>query len=178
LSEEKNFLQSIKLDISRSFKLEPYERVAFHNILGILKSEAGKNLLLREVEKGGDISASAINALAGFDDQSLLPVISPLLEKKISLPEKDIILDFICRNGSAGDIKTVINFIELNKDDNESERLVRKAFEILRKIGAGEDEAVSYIVSSVRSSENARYLYSAISALSIVRKIEIYEELL
>ncbi len=178
MSEEKNFLQSIKLDISRSFKLEPYERVAFHNILGILKSEAGKNLLLREVEKGGDISASAINALAGFDDQSLLPVISPLLEKKISLPEKDIILDFICRNGSAGDIKTVINFIELNKDDNESERLVRKAFEILRKIGAGEDEAVSYIVSSVRSSENARYLYSAISALSIVRKIEIYEELL
>ena len=108
MSEEKNFLQSIKLEISRSFKLDPYERVAFHNILGILKSEAGKSLLLKEIEKGGDITASAINVLVRFNDKTLLPVMTSLLEKKISPVEKDIILDFIRQNGGADEVQAVI----------------------------------------------------------------------
>ncbi len=178
LSEEKNFLQSIKLEISRSFKLEPYERVAFHNILGILKSEAGKNLLLKEIEKGGDITASAINVLAGFNDESLIPLMTSLLEKKISSAEKDIILDFIRNNGSGNEIQAVINFIEKNKEDQEAGALLTKAFNTLRYIGAGNPEAVSYILSTIRANENLKLFYSSISALSLVRKIEIYEELL
>ncbi len=65
MSDEKNFLQTIKLEISRNFRLEPYERKAFHRILGLVKSQQGKDILLRELEKGGDIRKSAIGVL-GF----------------------------------------------------------------------------------------------------------------
>ncbi len=178
LSEEKNFLQSIKLEISRSFKLDPYERVAFHNILGILKSEAGKNLLLREIEKGGDITASAINVLARFDDKTLIPVMTSLLEKKISSVEKDIILDFLRKNGSVNESPMVINFIEKHKDDQEAGALLRKAFNTLRYIGAADAEAGSYIIATTRNNQNGKLFYSAVSSLSLIRKTEIYEELL
>lgn len=178
LSEEKNFLQSIKLEISRSFKLEPYERVAFHNILGILKSDSGKNLLLREMEKGGDISASAIKVLAGFNDESLIPLMTSLLEKKISPAEIEIILDFIRNNGGENQIQAVINFIEKTKDDHEAGKLLRKAFNTLRYIGAGSSEAASYLLSTLRNNENVKLFYSCISALSLMRKTDIYEELL
>jgi len=83
LSEEKNFLQSIKLEISRNLKLNPYERVAFHNILGLLKSEQGKNLLIKEIEKGGDIASSAIRVLAEFDDPSVIPLMLELMAKNL-----------------------------------------------------------------------------------------------
>lgn len=178
LSEEKNFLQSIKLEISRSFKLEPYERVAFHNILGILKSEAGKNMLLKEIEKGGDISASAISVLAGFSDESLIPVMTSLLDKKISPAEKDKILDFIRDTGSSNETGVLIDFIEKNKENHEAGDLLRKAFSTLRHIGAGTKEAASYILSTVRNNENVKLFQSAISALSLIRKTEVYEELL
>jgi HEAT repeat protein len=81
LSDEKNFLQTIKLEISRNFRLEPYERKAFHRILALVKSQQGKDILLRELEKGGEIRQSAISMLAEFKDPSLVDVFIQLLRR-------------------------------------------------------------------------------------------------
>lgn len=75
MSDDKNFLQSIKLEISRNFKLDAYERVAFHKVLACAKSNAGKDVLIREIEKGGDVRTSAMKALGEFSDPSVIPVL-------------------------------------------------------------------------------------------------------
>lgn len=178
MSEEKNFLQTIKLEISRNFKLDPYERVAFHNIIGILKSESGKALLLREVERGGDIAASAVNILAGFDDSSILQLMSQQLYKDISLKEKEIILGFIKRNGGIDEVQVLIDYIEKIKNLPGNEILVRMAFDCLKATGSGSPALESYILSIIKNNEESKLLSAAVSVLSILRKTEIYEELL
>ena len=60
---EKDFLQTLKLDISKKFTLAPYERIAFHKILGYHKSENGIRILLRDLQKGGIIRRSAVSVL-------------------------------------------------------------------------------------------------------------------
>ncbi|MGL4369072.1 MAG: hypothetical protein ACRCUT_05285, partial [Spirochaetota bacterium] len=63
---EKDFLQSLKLEISKNFTLAPYERIAFHKILGMVRSDSGLNILLRDVRRNGLIRSSAIDVLRDF----------------------------------------------------------------------------------------------------------------
>lgn len=178
MSEEKNFLQTIKLEISRNFKLDPYERVSFHSILGLMKSDTGKTLLVRELEKGGDITTSAIHMLSGFNDTSLIPVMVKLLDSNIPETEKNSVFDYIEANGGSHETEAVMGFIEKYKEDRACENLVRRAFAVLRSIGAGEPSVSAYLLSVIKIGENPNLLYGAISALPILKKSDIYEELL
>ncbi len=133
MSDEKNFLQTIKLEISRNFRLEPYERKAFHSILAFVKSQQGRDILVREIEKGGDIRLSALGALSRFDDPSLVDLFIQLLEKDLTDEETILVLNYLAGFTDERIIPSVINLIEKNRSKKGKEYLIRIAFCTLKK---------------------------------------------
>ncbi len=179
MSEDKNFLQSIKLEISRNFKLDPYERIAFHKILACAKSNAGKEILIREIEKGGDIRLSALHSLSEFNDLSLIPVFMTILEKDPLDEELFIILDFLYKNGSANEVQSLIQFIENKKNETEKAFIIKKCFNVLKKIGESDKTFHQYLISVINNPDSDPViLEGAINAVSILKKPEIFEELI
>ena len=179
MSEDKNFLQSIKLELSRNFKLNPYERIAFHKILAHVKSNAGKETLVSEVERGGDIRISALNALSEFNDPSLLPLFVSILAKEPLEEELLIILDFFYNNGTADEIPYLIEFIDNKKDDKIAEFVIRRIFNVLKKIGRDDPDFHQYITDILNNSESdIVILEGAINAASTLKSTNIFEELL
>jgi HEAT repeat protein len=179
LSDEKNFLQTIKLEISRSFRLEPYERKAFHRILALVKSQQGKDILLREIEKGGEIRQSAISVLSEFKDPSLLDVFIKLLEKDLSDDEKILILKFFSEFNDEKILAPVINLIEKNKGKKEQEYLIKIAFNALKQNGADKSELLQFLNSVINDQNSSDlFLEGAINALSVFRNISAFEDLL
>ena len=179
MSDEKNFLQTIKLEISRNFRLEPYERKAFHRILGLVKSQQGKDILLRELEKGGDIRKSAIGVLAEFKDLSLVDIFIPLLEKDLSDDEKIIILRFFSEFKDEKILTAVINLIEKNREKKDKEYLIKTAFYALKQNGAESSELQQFL-NSVISEQNPPdlFLAGAINTLTVFKNIPVFEDLL
>jgi len=179
LSDEKNFLQSIKLEISRNFRLEPYERKAFHKILALVKSQQGKDILLREIEKGGEIRQSAISVLAEFKDPALVDIFIKLLEKDLPDDESIFILRFFSEIDDEKILIPVINLIEKNSGKKDKEFLVKTAFQALKRNGGGSSELLQFL-NSVAADQNAQemLLAGAINTLSIYRNITAFEELL
>jgi HEAT repeat protein len=179
LTDDKNFLQSIKLEISRSFKLDSYERIAFHRILACAKSNQGKDILIRELEKGDDIRISALSALSEFNDSSLSPVFVNTLDKDLSEDEFIIILDFFERNGSENEVPTLIGLFEKKKNDPSAILIINKIFKVLKRIGAsdtGFHQFITGIVTDLKTDQLV--LECAINAVSVLKDISLYEELL
>lgn len=179
MTDEKNFLQTIKLEISRTFKLDPYERIAFYKVLACAKSNAGKDILIREIEKGGDLRTSALNALAEFDDPSLVSFFITIFEKGPLDEELLIILDFIYKHGSSREVQPLIQLIEKKKTDNEGTFIIKKIFNVLKKIGETDPSFHNYLVSILNNPESERVIIEgAINAASILKKANIFEELI
>ena len=179
MATEKSFLQTIKLDISRSFKLVPYERVAFHRILGILKSDIGRDILIRELEKGPEIRSSALSILRDFDGKLVLSTLLAYLGKNISSDEKIYILDFLENRGSAENIREIIEFIEREKTGEDSLYVLSKAFRVANKIASESDDLLNYYLSIVNSDEYTREIKNlAILGLSSFRVLSYFEEIL
>lgn len=179
LSDEKNFLQTIKLEISRNFKLDPYERISFHKILACAKSNAGKDILLREMEKGGDLRTSALNALSEFDDPSLLPLFMTILEKGPLDEEILIILDFVHKHGSIQEVQPLIKLIEKKLKDKEGTFIIKKIFNVLKKIGETDTAFHKYLLSIINNPESEIVMMEgAINAGSVLKKPDIFEELI
>ena len=200
MSEDKNFLQSIKLELSRNFKLDPYERIAFHKILAHAKSNAGKAILVQEVDRGGDIRISALNALSEFRDPSLLPLFVSILSKTPLDEEILIILDFIYNDGTvdeidpliklierilnniregADELRPLIELMEKKEYDNRGVLIIRKAFDVLKKIGAEDPSFHQYIKDILNNPESdIIILEGAIHAALILKSTDIFEELL
>ena len=179
MTDEKNFLQSIKLEISRNFKLDPYERIAFHKVLACAKSNAGKDILIREIEKSGDIRISALNALSEFNDPSLASVFISILDKAPLDEEILIILDFLSDNGSANEVQPLIDFIEKKKNDRDGNFVIKKIFNVLKKIGETDEVLHQFLIATINNPDSGReMLEGAIDAALILKKPEIYEELI
>lgn len=177
--QEKNFLQSIKLEISRNFKLTPYERIAFHRILGILKTDVGKNILLNELERGPDIRQSALSILSNFRDEEVTRRLKPLLEQAISPAEMMNILAHLEENGGPEDIEDIISFLDKFKDAENNPHIIGKAFAVLKTIGAGSDTVLNYLLSLINSEEPHPLLQEyAILSLSAFRIVSSFEEIL
>ena len=155
---EKNFLQSIKLEISRNFKLVPYERMAFHKILGILKTDVGMEILRKELDKGPDIRESAISVLASFPQPLITGYIVRFLSGAITENEKMVILEHLELHGSQDEIETVIGFIESMDAGTESRHVITKAFHVLRTMGADSSQAMDYLFSKIDSDETASFM--------------------
>ncbi|MCL1864233.1 MAG: hypothetical protein FWF73_00280 [Spirochaetes bacterium] len=179
MSEDKNFLQSIKLELGRNFKLDPYERIAFHKILAHVKSNAGKDVLIRELDRGGDIRISALNALSEFNDSSLIPLFVSILTKDPLYEELFIILDFLYNNGTADEIRPLIEFAESKKGDKKAAVIIRRIFNVLKKIGGDDIHFRQYITEILNNPESdVVILEGAINASSILKSTNIFEELL
>jgi len=179
LSEDKNFLQSIKLEISRNFKLDPYERIAFHKVLACARSNAGRDILIREIEKGGDIRTSALNALSEFNDPALVPVFLNIIDKVPVDEELIIILDFLYNNGSSNEVQPLIRLIETKKNDNDSVFVVKKIFNVLKKIGESDGAFHQYLMSIINNPDSENFvLEGAINAASILKNPSVFEELI
>ena len=95
VDEEKSFLQAVKLQISRSFKLVPYERLAFHRIIGILRTDVGMGILLKDLDAAPDIRRSAIEVLSRFNQPQALAGLAACLKREITDEEKLAILECI-----------------------------------------------------------------------------------
>lgn len=174
---EKDFLQSLKIEISKNFKLVPYERNAFHRILGIMKSENGLRILLRELKSVPEVRESAISVLKSFDSPQLLPLFTEmLLGDECGLAEKMHILDHLERFGSAEHAVRLIEFIEGRRGANDATGLLLRAFEVLKVIGTGSEEVLKYLKSVAANKEAAVELRcGAIEGLSAFRDISLYE---
>ncbi len=179
MSDEKNFLQTIKLEISRNFRLEPYERKAFHRILALVKSPQGRDILVKEIDKGGDIRLSALTVLSGFEDPSLIEPFIQLLEKDLSEEEKILILNYFSRFTDDIIVAPVIDLIEKNRIKKVGDHLIKIAFFTLKKCGAGNSRVLDF-VSSVISDPAApeSFIAGAINTLSVFKTPAVFEDLL
>ncbi len=179
LAEEKSFLQTIKLEISRSFKLVPYERLAFHKVLAILKSDIGKSILIKEMEKGPDIRYSAIASLAAFEYPDATSALVSQLNKNISEQEQVMILGHLMRHGAPGNTADLIGFIEKGQERQASPVVMASAFNVLKKIGAGSGEVLSFLVAKINAERPDPLIRSmAIEALSSFKSISQFEAIL
>jgi len=177
--QEKNFLQSIKLEISRSFKLAPYERISFHRILGILRTETGQNILLNELERGPDIRQSAISVLSKFNTAEVTQRLKSLFENNISPSEVMHILNHLEEFGTTDDIEDIIAFLNRLEESDNSPHITGKAFSVLKKIGSGTDEVLNYLLAVINSDNPNRFLQEqAILTLSSFRIVSSFEEIL
>ncbi len=151
--KEKSFLQSIKLEISRSFKLVPYERLSFHKILGILKSDTGLDILLKELDKGPYIRSSAISVLVKFRRPEVMKALIPLLKSDLSREEKILIFSHIRDNGNEEIVQDIIDYIDSKKDDPEELPVLTTAFEALKSASGESEDVLNYLLSLVSGEE-------------------------
>lgn len=179
MAEEKSFLQTIKLEISRSFKLVPYERLAFHKVLGILKSDVGMSILVKELEKGPDIRNSAIAILMTFDNAGVLPALVPYLSKGLSDEERVMILEHVKRRGGKEQIPEIISFIEKRQELQYSVSVAAVAFDVLKTIGAETEEVLNFLVSKINAERVDPQIKSlSIECLSSFKPMALFEKLM
>lgn len=167
-------LQSLKLEISKYALLDTYERISFHKILGILKTENGMRILLKELNEDPLVRESAILTLRDFNSIDVQNSFLPLLGKKITGIEKEYILEYFEKFGTADIIQKIIEFIEQNKNDNDKPEVLSKAFKVLSSVGKESEDVKSYLKIIASNPDNAEYLRSyAIVALSVFVDIVI-----
>lgn len=177
---EKDYLQSLKVEISRSFKLVPYERMAFHRLLGIVRSENGTGILLRELEQEPYVRESAFLVLKDFDRPEVGPALIDFVNGgETSVTEKLCALENIERFGSPELLDSIITFIEKNEGDSSQIEAVEKAFSILRIHGTQSQDVAGFIRKIATDREkNVALRCFAIEALSAFKDVSLYEDFL
>ena len=179
MAEEKSFLQTIKLEISRSFKLVPYERLAFHKVLGILKSDIGMSILAKELDKGPDVRQSAIATLITFENPGVLPILVSQLVKNTTDEERIMVLEHVMRHGGRDNIKDIVAFIEKKQELNYSHVVTAVAFNVLKTIGVETEEVLNFLVSIINTERIDPQLKSlAIESLASFKSMALFEKLL
>ncbi|MDR3236970.1 MAG: hypothetical protein LBT84_00540, partial [Spirochaetia bacterium] len=172
-----NFLQSIKLEIGHKSSLSPYERIALHKVLGILKSNAAFDTLKNELEKEDIIRESAISILSSFPQAS--GELKKYLPLKISDGEKMMILENLLNNGTAQDIPAVIDFINTLDQENPTRTLAEKAFRVLRTIGTENSEVLEYLTAKADDAASHEFIrLQAILSLSHFSAVKKFEEII
>ncbi len=177
---EKDFLQSLKVEISRSFKLVPYERMAFHRLLGIVKSENGTRILLRELEQEPFIRESALLVLKDFDRQEVGQALLDFVNGgETSVLEKLCALENIERFGTPEALDSVVRIIEKYETDSAQIEAIEKAFTILRIHGADSPEVFGFLkIVAADREKHVSIRCFAIEALSSFKDISLYEDFL
>ncbi len=175
--EDKNFLQSIKLEISKNFKLDPYERIAFHSIFSNLRTENDRNTLVKELNNEGHVKISAVLALSRFND----PDLSSVLKENVSVDSSPIellaVLGYLKNNGTVADISYLIEMAENLKNINIDKYIILNIFEVLRVIGQGDANLYNFLKSQLTDSTNSEvYRLGAFNALSGFSNIDFFDE--
>jgi hypothetical protein len=157
-------LQTLKLEISKNAKLLPYERIAFHKIFGLIKSENGMQILLKELNSIPLVRESAVLTLKEFDYGEVRDAFSGLLKKQITDIEKIYIFENFEKYCTPEIISSVIEYIETNKTNTENLPVLSQAFSVLRAQGGSSAEVKNYLKSIALNRE----LSESIRALAII----------
>ena len=128
MSEDKNFLQTIKLDISRNFKMDFYERRAFYRILGLSRSPQALEILRKELERGGQLRLNCLKVLASFEEEAVEDIFLNILNSNPSDEEILIILGHPAVTSNEQFLEPLISIIEKYKDSPDKAYIVRKVF--------------------------------------------------
>lgn len=178
MAEDKNFLQTIKLEISRTFKLDQYERMAFHNILGIIKSVNGRDLLIKELQREPEIRMSALFNLSRMNDDSLAPVFTELLAGNVANEEISIILDYFSMCEVSIDGSVFIDLIKKLKEQDGNRDVVLKAFDVMGRLCSENSTVLDYLISLLEGESSSHMITGALMALSYFKRIDIFEGIL
>ncbi len=178
MAEDKNFLQTIKLEISRTFKLDQYERMSFHNLLGVIKSANGRDLLIKELNKDPEIRISALFNLSKMNDDSLVPVFIELLEGNIANEEISIILDYFSMCGVPIDGSVFIDLIKKLKEQDGNRDVVLKAFDVMGRLCSENSTVLDYLISLLEGESTSHMVTGALMALSYFKRIDVFEDIL
>jgi hypothetical protein len=180
MAETKNFLQTIKLEISKNFKLTPYERIAFHHLLSLLRSESGRGILSEELERGAHVRRNAVTVLSEFMDKEVGDILIPLLDQDITINEMIRILHHIDLNGEEERWKDIAGFIRRHLHEPDRMYLpLARAFRVLGSLVSGDEEAFDFIMGIINSDEvDRRVRQLAITSLSAFQVISHFEKLL
>ena len=166
-------LQTLKLEISKNTRLLPYERIAFHKIFEIGKTETGMQILLKELNSISLIRESAVLSLKDFDHKEVRDAFVILLSKQITDTEKVYIFKNFEKYGTPEIIPAVIDYIEKNIMNNDSPALLH-AFNVLRAIGGTSNEVKNFLITTALNrelTENVRAL--AVISLSAFKDIVV-----
>jgi len=177
--EDKNFLQSIKLEISKNFQLNPYERIAFHRVFSNIKSEGNKKTLIKELENDGHVKRSAVIALSVFQDDDISEVLVGSIDENSHSDEILAVMNYLKNTGSEKDILFLIELLENLRDKNYSPHVILNIFEVLRIIGSGNSELFGYLQNQLARDDNTEeYIFGAFNALSGFENISFYDDLI
>ena len=157
-------IQALKLEISKQTRLEPYERITFHRILGILRTENGMRVLLRELKNQQLVRESAIITLIDFNFDEVRDAFIKLLKEDISQREKIYVLTHLEKYGISENVPDIIEFINANRENPENYPVLSRAFNVLRSLGADSAEVEDFLVSIAVNPE----LDDVLRALAIV----------
>lgn len=175
---EKDFLQSLKIEISKNLKLNPYERMSLYKILGLSKSENGMKILLRDIKQHPEVREKAFCVLKDYNNPEVTASFAGFLNSmELSVEEKICILEYIEKFGTVKEIAPVIKFIEDSSAEAELSDAVSRAFNVLRTKGAGSNELFSWLKNLAQNKENTTKLRClSIEAISAFRDIAFFED--
>ena len=176
---EKDLVQSLKLDISKKFRLSPYERLAFHSILSLRKTENALEILKVDLSKNQVVRKSAINALVTFEHEVIHDILVNLLKKELSIDETITIIDYLARHGKDQEVPLLRDFITNSLQNPALSPAIPHAFESIRQIGSADNETRSFLLELINDKNVDQYIkYYAIRACTIFRDISLFENLL
>lgn len=175
---EQDFLQTVRLEISRTFELSPYERMAFHRILGISRSENGMKVLLREVTKPGHIRTSAMKMLIDFPFPETDEFFRKLIAEGSVDNEIALALEFYERNGSDFDCSILIQFFLDNLTNVERASLVSRAIYITGLHCRKDEHFEKLSLLATNHEVPVRHRAVAIESLAKIKDIVFFEKLL
>ncbi|MBN1499887.1 MAG: hypothetical protein JW982_07025 [Spirochaetes bacterium] len=177
---EKDFLQSLKLEISKHATLNTYERIAFFKILSILKSESGMKILLNDCMKEGFIRLNALNAVKDFNYPEVTTALLQLLENpSLQTEEIFIILEHFEKYGNSGIGSKLKNFIENRIADTESITVLEKAIYVLGITSSTDSSIESYLKNTALNTENFEKIRCAsVEALTFTSDMNFFESLI
>jgi hypothetical protein len=153
---ENDFLQNIKVEISKSIRLAVYERIALHKVLGIVRSENGCNILLRDLGKKDIIRNSAIRRLRDFDAPLVTDAfIQLLLEDNVQGEERNFLYDHIARCGGEEHSLKLMDYISANLELTDMIPDLVKAMSVLSTLRDSSEKCAPFLQ---RIAENNSFL--------------------
>jgi hypothetical protein len=176
---EKDYLQSLKIEISKNFKLVPYERIAFHRILALVRSDNGMKILLHELTLDPEIRKSAIIVLKSFNNAAVKNTFMDILAVPgMSTVEKIYILDHLKVTGAPEDMPRILSLVREYINGKEDPVVIARGLEVLREHGNGLKEVVDFIKSISLNAELPEDIRCcAIESYAYFKDISFFEDL-
>ncbi len=173
-----DILQTIKLEISKGFKLLPYERIALHRILGLRKSPEGVKILMSDVYKDPLFRESALRELKNHGGEEVKAVFRELLSTDISHTEMGHVLDYFEKYASGDDLSLIMKLYEKHLA-NEDSSIALRVCRVLGIRGGSNPAVRDFLKKLAKDTEvNVAIRSAAVVAGAFFGDVSLSEELL